>query len=63
LVPTANIDTAKLHWNSVVGLAMAKYMCIGIKRIYLSAALEYYEYHAWRFRLHFSQNGQSSNTS
>ncbi len=44
LVPTANIDTAKLHWNSVVSTASAKYMCIDIKSFYLSAALEYYEY-------------------
>ena len=43
-VPTANIDTAKLHWNSVVSTALAKYMCINIKSFYLSAALEYYEY-------------------
>jgi len=42
--PTANIDTAKLHWNSVVSTALAKYMCINKKSFYLSAALEYYEY-------------------
>ena len=43
-VLTANIDTAKLHWNSVVSTALAKYMCIDINSFYLSAALEYYEY-------------------
>jgi hypothetical protein len=43
-VPTANIDTAKLHWNSMVSTVSAKYMCIDIKSFYLSAALEYYEY-------------------
>jgi hypothetical protein len=43
-VPTANIGTAKLHWNSVVSTALAKYMCIDIKSFYLSAALEYFEY-------------------
>jgi hypothetical protein len=43
LVPTANIDTAKLHWNSVVSTALAKYMCIDIKSFYLSAPLEYYK--------------------
>ena len=43
-VPTANIDMAKLHWNSVVSTALAKYMRIDIKSFYLSAALEYYEY-------------------
>jgi hypothetical protein len=30
LVPTANIDTAKLYWNSVVSTALAQYMCIDI---------------------------------
>jgi hypothetical protein len=44
LVPTANINTAKLHWNSVVSTASAKYMCIDIKSFYLSAVLEYFEY-------------------
>ena len=44
MVPTANIDTAKLHWNSVVSTASAKYMCIDINSFYLSAALEYFEY-------------------
>ena len=43
-VPTANIVTAKLHWNSVVSTATAKYMYIDIKIVYLSAALEYFEY-------------------
>jgi hypothetical protein len=44
LVPTANMDTAKLHWNRVVSTVSAKYMCIDIKGFYLSAALEYYQY-------------------
>jgi hypothetical protein len=44
LVPTANIDTAKLHWNSVVSTALAKYMCIDINFFNLSAALEYYKF-------------------
>ena len=43
-VPTANIDMAKLHWNSVVSTALEKYMCIDIQNFYLSTALEYYEY-------------------
>jgi hypothetical protein len=30
LVPTADLVTAKLHWNSVVSTALAKYMCINI---------------------------------
>lgn len=43
-VRTADINTAKLHWNSVVSTDNAKYMCIDIKNFYLSAALEYFEY-------------------
>ena len=44
LVPTANSDTAKLHWNSVVSTALTKYMCIDTNSFYLSASLEYYKY-------------------
>ena len=44
LVLTAGLETAKLHWNSFVGTAMAKYMCIDLKNFYLTAKLEYYEY-------------------
>ena len=40
----ADINTAKLHWNSVVSMPNAKYMCLDIKKNYLTAALEYYEY-------------------
>ncbi len=43
-VRTADLDTAKLHWNSVISTANACYMCLDIKNFYLSAALEYYEY-------------------
>jgi hypothetical protein len=43
-VPTADINTAKLHWNSVVSTEKAKYMCLDIKKFYLTAALEYFEY-------------------
>jgi hypothetical protein len=42
LVPTADIDTAKLHWNSVVSTESEKYMYIDIKSVYLSATLEYF---------------------
>ncbi len=42
-VRTANINTAKLHWNSIVSTKKAKYMCLDIKKIYLTAALEYFE--------------------
>ena len=43
-VPTAGLETAKLHWNSAVSTAMARYMCIDLKNFYLTARLEYYEY-------------------
>ncbi len=43
-VCTANLDTAKLHLNSVISTENAKYMCLDIKKIYLTAALEYFEY-------------------
>ncbi len=41
---TADPDTAKLHWNTVVSTENASYMCLDIKKIYLTAALEYFEY-------------------
>ena len=43
-VRTADINTAKLHWNSVVSTKDAEYMCLDIKFFYLTAALEYFEY-------------------
>jgi hypothetical protein len=43
-VRTADINTAKLHWNSVVSMPNAKYMCLDIKKNYLTTALEYFEY-------------------
>jgi hypothetical protein len=43
-VRTADSNTAKLHWNSVVSTEDARYMCLDIKNFYLTAALEYYEY-------------------
>ncbi len=43
-VRTADIDTAKIHWNSVISTPHAKYMCLDIKKFYLTAALEYFEY-------------------
>ncbi len=39
-VCTADLDTAKLHWNSVVSTENARYMCLDIKILYLTAALE-----------------------
>ncbi len=41
---TADINTAKLHWNSVVSTPNAEYMCLNIKNVYLTSALEYFEY-------------------
>ncbi len=43
-VRTAEINTVKLHWNSVMSTPNAKYMCLDIKKNYLTAALEYFEY-------------------
>jgi hypothetical protein len=43
-VHTADINTAKIHWNSVISNKKAKYMCLDIKKFYLMAALEYFEY-------------------
>ncbi len=43
-VRTADINTAKLHWNSVISTPNAKYMCLDIKKNYLTVALEYFEY-------------------
>ncbi len=43
-VHTANLDTAKLHWNSVISTPGDKYMCLDIKNFYLTAKLDYYEY-------------------
>jgi len=43
-VRTANITTAKLHWNSVISTKDARYMCLDLALFYLTANLEYYEY-------------------
>ncbi len=43
-VRTADLDTAKLHWNSVVSTVGAKYMCLDIKNFYLTAKLDSFEY-------------------
>ena len=37
---TADIITPKLHWNSVLSTQKAKYMCLDLKKIYLSAPLD-----------------------
>ncbi len=41
---TANLTTSKLLWNSVLRMDGVRYMCIDIKKFYLTAALDYYEY-------------------
>jgi hypothetical protein len=43
-VRTADLDTAKLHWNSVIGTSLARYMYLDMKNLYFTAALEYFEY-------------------
>jgi hypothetical protein len=43
-VRTADINTAKMHWNSVISTKTAKYMCLDTFFFYLTAALEYSEY-------------------
>ncbi len=32
LVSTVDLVTARLHWNSIVSTALAKYMCVDIKK-------------------------------
>jgi hypothetical protein len=44
LVRTADINTAKIHWNRVISNRKVKYMCLDIKKNYLTAALKYFEY-------------------
>jgi hypothetical protein len=43
-VQTADINTAKIHWNNAISTKNAKYMCLDINIFYLTAALKYYEY-------------------
>jgi hypothetical protein len=40
-VQTADLDTAKMHWNSVISTKKARYMCLDIKNFFLTAKLEY----------------------
>jgi hypothetical protein len=41
---TADITMSKLHWTSVLSTQNAKYMCLDLKRFYLSAPLDRYAY-------------------
>jgi hypothetical protein len=43
-VRTADLNTKKLHWNSVISTENARYMCLDIKNFYLTAAPEYFKY-------------------
>ncbi len=43
-IQTADLDMAKLHWNSVISTKGAKYMCLDIKKNYLTTQLEYFKY-------------------
>jgi hypothetical protein len=43
-IRTADLDTAKLCWNSVIITNNARYMCLDIKNFHLTAALEYFKY-------------------
>ena len=40
----ADITTFKLHWNGMLSTQNTKYMCLDIKKIYLSSPLDQYEY-------------------
>jgi hypothetical protein len=43
-MPTADLDTGKLHWNSIISTLGARYMCLNIKVFYLTARLVHYKY-------------------
>jgi hypothetical protein len=41
---TADLTMSKLLWNSVISTRSAKYMCLDITNLYLTAALNYFKY-------------------
>jgi len=41
---TADLTTSKLLWNSILGIDGLRNMCLDVKKIYLTAALDYYNY-------------------
>jgi hypothetical protein len=41
---TVDITMSKLYWNSSLSMQKAKYMCLDIKFVYLSAPLDRYKY-------------------
>jgi hypothetical protein len=44
MTSTADITTSKLHWNSVLSAQQAKYLCLDLKKFYLSAPVNRYKY-------------------
>jgi hypothetical protein len=40
---TGDITTSKLMWNSILSMEGVKYMCLDLKKNYLSAPLNRYE--------------------
>jgi hypothetical protein len=43
-IQTVDLDTAKLHWNSVISTKGMEYMCLDVKFFYLTTKLEYFKY-------------------
>ncbi len=43
-VCTVDLDTAKIHWNTVISTPGARYMCLDIRNLYLTARLKCYKY-------------------
>ncbi len=41
---TANLATSKSMWNSILSTKGAKYMCLDIKNLYLTAPLNWFEF-------------------
>jgi hypothetical protein len=41
---TANLTTSKLLWNSILSTEGARYMCLDLKKLYLTVAIDYNEY-------------------
>ncbi len=44
LMRTANLTMSKLMWNSILSKEGAKYMCLDIKKFYLTTSLDRFEY-------------------
>ncbi len=60
-VRTADIDTAKIHWNSVVSTPNAMYMCLDINFFLSHRGARIYEY--MKIPLNYFLNGQKRNTN